>query len=97
MSSFGQYLRASRLGYHLDPVLQTWARVRADRPDPPYLVDLVPAHEHVPCDRQVGAHVMWWEGTASLTEHSPRLRELGVITTKLTIAIGEYGEEVPLP
>ena len=97
MSSFGQYLRASRLGYHLDPVLQTWARVRADRPDPPYIVDLVPAHEHVPTDPRPGQYVQWWDGTDSLTTHSPRLRELGVITTKLTLGIGEHGEEVPVP
>jgi hypothetical protein len=91
--AFGRYLRAARLGYHHDPVLHAWARVRADRTEPPYTVDLVPYDQLISGAARPGHYVMWWQGTDSLTTHSPRLRALGRITTPMTLQLGEYGDE----
>ncbi len=80
-NTFGPLLRATRLGYHLDPVLKAWVRVSRmayrGLVDGAFLVEIIPEASPIPAEAGgVSAYICWWNSQGSITDHSVDLLAL---------------------
>ncbi len=93
-NEFGRHLRAVRLGYWLDPVLEAWARV-STRQAGGFLVELVPRKQLVPQEMSpTGKHLVWWHKLNTCTKFSEPLRAMGILQAPARLELDDYGEVI---
>lgn len=97
MITFGQTIRAARLGFHWCPKVQAMMRISGDGP---FLVELAPA-DRLPDNRGKGRkgdvfYRAWWEGenAAAIVDGIKPLAHIKAVKQLIRFTIGEDGDIV---
>jgi hypothetical protein len=90
--TFGNTLRAARLGFHWHEGMQAMMRVGAE--GPPWRIELCPA-DQIPSRPQGELHRIWWDKPfEDPAKYSPVLNRIKAVHRPIVIYLGDDGQRV---